>query len=207
MANPFVFFTNQLHSPYKGHISTIKHHDTLLSYEKVIDLWIKDDSFCEAFSEHIAKTPYIALRWETPAVTQAALSRAFEFVIVDDPDLDGPADHGPFDEHFKANKHSSVLTYPNLGGDSIMVVPRPLSRDLSYPHLASFVRAAPLDQQRALWRAVGDALTKRIGARPVWLSTAGGGVSWLHVRMDDRPKYYRYRPYKDDTPSIAEVKY
>ncbi|MGI9175867.1 MAG: DUF6940 family protein [Rhodothermales bacterium] len=24
----------------------------------------------------------------------------------------------------------------------------------------------------------------------MWLSTAGGGVSWLHVRLDSRPKYY-----------------
>ncbi len=27
-------------------------------------------------------------------------------------------------------------------------------------------------------------------------STAGGGVSWLHVRLDSWPKYYGYAPYK-----------
>jgi len=27
-------------------------------------------------------------------------------------------------------------------------------------------------------------------------STAGAGVSWLHVRLDDRPKYYGFKPYK-----------
>jgi len=31
---------------------------------------------------------------------------------------------------------------------------------------------------------------------PTWLSTAGGGVAWLHVRLDTRPKYYRYNPYR-----------
>ncbi len=31
---------------------------------------------------------------------------------------------------------------------------------------------------------------------PVWLSTAGAGVSWLHVRLDDRPKYYGHGPYR-----------
>ena len=32
---------------------------------------------------------------------------------------------------------------------------------------------------------------------PVWVSTAGAGVSWLHVRLDDRPKYYGYQPYRN----------
>ncbi len=35
-----------------------------------------------------------------------------------------------------------------------------------------------------------------IGHTPLWLSTAGGGVAWLHVRLDSRPKYYGYSPYK-----------
>ncbi|MFL6237620.1 MAG: DUF6940 family protein [Thermoanaerobaculia bacterium] len=31
-------------------------------------------------------------------------------------------------------------------------------------------------------------------------STYGGGagVSWLHVRLDDRPKYYGYGPYRTE---------
>jgi len=39
-------------------------------------------------------------------------------------------------------------------------------------------------------------MQKRINAKRVWLSTAGMGVSWLHVRLDDRPKYYGHRPYR-----------
>jgi hypothetical protein len=31
---------------------------------------------------------------------------------------------------------------------------------------------------------------------PVWLSTNGDGVSWLHVRIDERPKYYTHGPYR-----------
>jgi Family of unknown function (DUF6940) len=33
-------------------------------------------------------------------------------------------------------------------------------------------------------------------AKPVWLSPAGAGVSWLHLRLDDQPKYYGYAPYR-----------
>jgi hypothetical protein len=39
--------------------------------------------------------------------------------------------------------------------------------------------------------------------KPVWLSTAGAGVSWLHVRLDDRPKYYGYRPYQEASGFLA----
>ncbi len=36
----------------------------------------------------------------------------------------------------------------------------------------------------------------RLNSKPVWLSTAGAGVSWLHVRLDDKPKYYGHAPYR-----------
>lgn len=77
-----------------------------------------------------------------------------------------------------------------------MVVPSPVADVAAYGHLAAFVRLARQDQRDALWRKVGEAMSKRVGARPVWLSTAGAGVSWLHVRLDDRPKYYGFEPYR-----------
>ncbi len=29
----------------------------------------------------------------------------------------------------------------------------------------------------------------------VWVSTSGDGVSWLHLRIDTRPKYYQHAAY------------
>jgi hypothetical protein len=58
------------------------------------------------------------------------------------------------------------------------------------------MRQAPEQQKHALWKLVGAAMQHRLGIKPVWLSTAGAGVSWLHVRLDDRPKYYGYAPYR-----------
>ncbi|MBX3248007.1 MAG: hypothetical protein KF901_12575 [Myxococcales bacterium] len=53
-------------------------------------------------------------------------------------------------------------------------------------------------QVDALFAAVGAALCELRArtAATVWLSTAGLGVDWLHVRLDARPKYYRHAPYK-----------
>lgn len=89
-----------------------------------------------------------------------------------------------------------MVAFPNLGKDAILVVPCPRGSPSAYGHLAAFVRQAPKDQTHALWALVGDAMVQRLGTKPVWLSTAGAGVSWLHVRLDDSPKYYGHAPYR-----------
>jgi hypothetical protein len=105
-----------------------------------------------------------------------------------------PQDSEAFAEHFRPDR--SVVTFDNLGGDAMLIAPCPGGERSNYSHLASFVATAPAPQQDALWQAVGRAMEKRIGARPLWVSTAGLGVAWLHVRLDDRPKYYRHAPYR-----------
>ena len=82
-----------------------------------------------------------------------------------------------------------------MSKDAILIVPQPVAEASAYGHLAAFVRLAPVPQRQSLWSAVGETLGRRVGEKPVWLSTAGTGVSWLHVRLDDRPKYYGYPPY------------
>ena len=66
----------------------------------------------------------------------------------------------------------------------------------NYPHLAVFLRKADRQQQRSLWQKTAQEMLRHIGDRPTWLSTAGGGVAWLHIRLDSRPKYYSFAPYR-----------
>lgn len=75
------------------------------------------------------------------------------------------------------------------------MAPYPEHENSAYAHLAKFVRNAPDRQTHEIWRVVAEALEGHIGTAPVWLSTAGLGVYWLHIRLDSRPKYYRHRPY------------
>jgi hypothetical protein len=90
-----------------------------------------------------------------------------------------------------------VLSFPNLGNDAILVVPRPAAPPSAYGHIAAFVRQAPESQKHALWALVGKLMQEHLGSTPVWLSTAGAGVAWLHVRLGRRPKYYGYGPYRE----------
>jgi hypothetical protein len=166
-----------------------------VSVADVLTAWREDSAFRLGFNSQLAAVPFSAFRWETPAVTTATVSRPFEFVVLDSPGLDRRPDANAFAEHF-SKAEDGIATFSNLGGDAIMVVPCLLAEPSAYGHLAAFARLAPANQRDALWRRVGEAMTRRIGAKPVWLSTAGAGVSWLHVRLDDRPKYYGYDPYR-----------
>jgi len=168
----------------------------LLSWGEVLALWTDDPAFSDAFGAVLGETPWDAFRWETPPLLERGLDGPFEFVVVDSPELAAEPDPAPFVEHFRHAGRSPVVEFPNLGGDAQLVVPCPLAADEVYTHLASFIRHAPRLQQRALWHRVGLAMERRVGELPVWLSTAGGGVPWLHVRLDDQPKYYAHPPYR-----------
>ncbi|MEM7785724.1 MAG: hypothetical protein AAF623_20425, partial [Planctomycetota bacterium] len=61
----------------------------------------------------------------------------------------------------------------------------------------SFLATCSASQESQLWHHVGKAMLRRVSSEPVWLSTAGGGVPWLHIRLDNSPKYYSHRLYRD----------
>ena len=168
-----------------------------LRYEQVILLWRDDESFCEFLSTTLAASPFEAYFWETPPITRATWGRPFEFVLVESGDLSGiQADPNPFQKKFDTNDSPDyVVSFMNLGGDAMLVAPCPAAELSAYPHMAAFVRKAPRAQQNAFWRMVGEKLDSELGTELIWLSTAGLGVSWLHVRLDSRPKYYQHLPY------------
>jgi hypothetical protein len=167
------------------------------SYLDVIQGWRDDPTFRSLFNAALADAPYAAFRWETPPVDHESTTRPFEFVLLDSPRLARAPNPDAFAEHFDRSPGKAVLIFPNLGGDALLIVPRPQVDRSAYGHLAAFVRGAPESQRQTLWRLAGESMLRRLNHdRPVWLNTAGGGVSWLHVRLDDRPKYYRHRPYR-----------
>jgi hypothetical protein len=167
-------------------------------YRGVLTRLSSDHGFVDRFCALLASLPFDAYLWETPPVDRDRLSRRFEFTVIDCPALDRPADARPFRDRFAEVGETVVTQFENLGGDAQLVVPVPrrdrASADCS--HLAAFSRTAPASLQRGFWQAVARATRERVSSRPVWLSTSGLGVAWLHVRLDDRPKYYAHTPYR-----------
>jgi len=175
---------------------TIKAGTRPATFADVLRGWQDDAALRALYNDALANAPWSAFRWETPPVTAATANRAFEFVVLDSPGLAPSPDRDAFAGHFKGAPDDGIVAFPNLGGDAIMVVPCERAAPSAYAHLAAFVRGAPAPQRHALWQRVAQTMLGRLSGQPVWLSTAGAGVSWLHVRLDDRPKYYSFSEYR-----------
>ena len=193
-------WTSHLHQIDRQTIkATLSGDSRVLLFRQVIELWQNSSEFRDYFTSVIIQCPFAAFFWETPHVTRRTLDRSFEFAMVESTSLSHlRPDPAPFTSHFLSRPSETVLTFPNLGGDAILVVPAPLTDRACYTHLAQFLRNAPKSQVDAFWRAAGLAMQSRVSDAPIWLSTAGMGVSWLHLRLDSRPKYYRHEPYKSN---------
>src|SRR5262245_33685072 len=105
--------------------------------------WQDESIFRSMFNGLLASASFSAFRWETPPVTLLTATRPFEFVLLDSPGLARRPDPDAFAEHFKGTSETSVVEFPNLGGDAIMIVPCPRTVPSAYGHLAAFVRDAP----------------------------------------------------------------
>ncbi|MEL6107886.1 MAG: hypothetical protein AAFU85_17815 [Planctomycetota bacterium] len=168
-----------------------------ITFAEFLRLLKLNRSFRDFFRIVLTDVPYGAFRWETPAVTADCQHQVFEFVLLDSPGLERKANPAAFMEHFlETQDTNSVLSFPNIGRNAQMIVPCPTKRNDVYTHLASFLRGAPDEQIDRLWTLVGQETERLLGEQPRWLNTAGGGVPWLHVRIDSKPKYYRYTAYK-----------
>lgn len=168
-----------------------------LTFEEIWRGWQSDESFRAFWISSLGDVAFDAYCWECPPVHDRNRSRPFECVFVPSPSLSRMApEPEAFREHFSPG--CKAVTFANLGGDAVLVAPCPSAGGGDYGHLARFVRSAPEEQQHALWRAVGDAMDARLDADPTWLSTAGHGVGWLHIRLDSSPKYYRHAAYVKD---------
>ena len=169
-----------------------------LTYSEVIELWQDNNAFRTFFISLLAEAPFSAYFWETPPITLSTVNREFEFVLIDSPQLARvKANSNAFRQYFQsAPPGKDIITFPNLGNDALLVVPYPVGENYIYPHIASFVRNASQSQNHGLWQTVGKVIQQRLNDQPLWVSTSGLGVYWLHIRLDSYPKYYNFRPYK-----------
>jgi uncharacterized protein DUF6940 len=176
----------------------LSENNDLLCFEDVIYHWHDNHEFRSFYISILKESPFDAFFWEHPPLTESNTGQAYEFVLVNSPQLSGVnADPEPFSRQFNSQAHNqSVIRFENLGGDAELVVPRPMATEKIYSHFAIFLRNAPQEQAHQLFVILADAVKNKIGYEPIWISTSGLGVYWLHIRLDKQPKYYTYEPYK-----------
>ena len=170
-----------------------------LTYSQVIEYWQDDRDFRIFFTSILSSVDFSAYFWETPPITLSTINKKFEFVLVKSPQLARvKSNPNPFQEYFRhTSSNQKIITFPNLQQDALLVVPCPIAEKEIYCHLASFVRKAPEIQNHLLWQTLSQAITQKLDEnKPIWVSTSGLGVYWLHIRLDSFPKYYNFQPYK-----------
>ena len=168
------------------------------SWARAIAALQEDAAWRDELTRALAECSHDAFFWECAPVSARTTDRPFEWVLVDSPALArARPEPGPFREHIEGR--SGVATFANLGGDAELVAPCADGELEHYPHLAAFVRGAPIEQVHSFWQAVGAALEERLSRSnaPCWVSTSGLGVYWVHARLDSRPKYYTHAPYRE----------
>ena len=176
---------------------TIAADGRALRFSEVIEAWRDDAGFRAFFCATLAASPYPALFWEMPPIRRGHADLPFECMVIGS---DALARMAPDRDAFAAQFTTAgqlVATFPNLGGDALLLAPAQIPAPACYAHLAAFVRTAPSSQQHALFQALAEAIDGFLKNhdRRVWISTSGLGIAWLHMRLDTVPKYYQHRPY------------
>lgn len=174
----------------------IKRLGTELTYKEVLLLWESDLEFTDFYINIFKSCGYASYVFEMPPISNGSLHQVFEFVILKTPTYWTTPDTQTFSDFFdKDAQNHGVVSFLNLGQDAMLVVPSPLREGVNYSGLAEFYRDSPIEQQRALWKETAQQIKLKLSNRNTWVSVAGGGVAWLHIRLDDKPKYYRYTAY------------
>ena len=173
----------------------IKNKSSSITNSEFISLLTKSDKFINSFSKILISNSFEAYFWEVKPFSSKSINNKFEFVLVKSSILNGiSADNSYFKNYFKEDKN--VVSFLNLGKDAKLIVPTHKGKKEHYNHLANFMRNADNQQIIEYWKEVGNQCNQRVNLNPIWISTAGLGVNWLHLRIDSRPKYYKFKPYK-----------
>lgn len=170
-----------------------------MSFQKFFNLMMSQVGFQRFLSRLLRESGLSSFILEMPPVRASSLVSPVEFVLLPVPRMTGAPDRDVYKEYFAwpQARSQGVVSFPNLGRDALLVVPAPASESSDYKDLRSFLDNAPLEHQDAVWSELGSQVLKHVGERPIWVSVAGGGIPWLHFRIDERPKYYRYAPYRN----------
>ena len=187
-----------------------------LSVQQWTDLLLSEESLMSEFYD-LLRIEWPSYYFETKGVSSENASQIqFEFVIVNAPDLNRfVTSSGPNMQAFSSywdnlSPGETCTSFPNLGGNALLVVPKamPNTEPSTYTDLASFMRNAPEQEVTNFWikslQEYQGLLSPPSNGQIVWFSTSGRGVSFLHVRFDQRPKYYSYVPFKEPAGSSSE---
>lgn len=167
-----------------------------LSFAEVIECW-QSPKDVETYLNGIKKLGFNQFYWEHPSLTTKTLDAPYECMVIGTTHFNRrEVDTTSFSGHL--HKPEPVVVFDNLGRNARLVVPTLKSDPEHYKHMGAFTSFAPKDQVHCVFNSLGKSVLEEVNkGKPIWLSTAGLGVIWLHIRLDTVPKYYKTKTYKN----------
>lgn len=99
-------------------------------------------------------------------------------------------DYKSFSKQLLKNTNKYVTAFPNLSGDTMLIIPVPI-KGKNYTTIKDFIDNAPKTQQIEFWKKVANEIDEWLSTREnVYISTHGLGVYYFHLRLCEKPKYY-----------------
>jgi hypothetical protein len=108
------------------------------------------------------------------------------------------ANHTAFETYMEKQGDNKFVVFPSLGGDGLLLVPTLKLEETPYDscaHVARFMLEASAREVICMWKKLAEVVLERHAdptrnGAPIYVSTHGKGVPWLHMRICDTPKYY-----------------
>ena len=170
------------------------------TFAEVLGHW--SEGFGHVLAACLKSSALTAAFFECAPLNRKRLAAPFEAVLLPAPSLARIApNHRPFKDLFDREVGSRVIAFDSLGRDARLIAPRPDGQN--YAHLMNFLTGATGPLIDDFFCCVATEMMRLVGDSPRWLSTSGLGVSWLHFRIDSRPKYYQYQPFRN-SPNPAD---
>ena len=188
---------SKLHEHGRAKRVEILKESSPVSYADVLKWWRDDAEFRLFFTQLLADAPYAAFRWETPPITCATAERPFEFVLLDSPGLARTPDREAFAEYF-ARPNLMKLSLPLLISATtrrwLCPVQSDRSRRMDTWPLSFAKRRSRNAPPYGAWSA--SRWSSVLARRQFGSAPPEPACRELHVRIDNRPKYYGFLPYR-----------
>ena len=126
------------------------------SWPEVIAALRSDPTFRASLADQLRAVPYATWFWECIRVSDGP----FECVVIEAPSLERAADPSAFGEYLT----SSINTFENFGGDTILIAPSPTAATRTLPR--SYARRLPTRPTSCSAPSVMPSLTGKAPGHP-----------------------------------------
>ena len=156
---------------------------------------VNNEIFRNEIIQIFKKSKFENVYWEFPPYYKTTTQSKAQFVFMSTSSF-GKADSENFKEHLSNRETGEIVVFNNLSGDTKLISIASKNNNDMFCHIMQFMKNAPSEYKHNLLIKIGCEMLKYSNSTsPIYLSTHGHGVSWLHIRICNRPKYYTYKEY------------